>query len=103
MCAISDLTQACSDGNTDQVREILESHKDLTPDVLEESLGKATWYNHPEIEKQLLDHGAEITQFVVHGATHSLSVPSLRHLLDHGWDVNSKGTSSPALRSIHVL
>ncbi|PLB47445.1 hypothetical protein P170DRAFT_241041 [Aspergillus steynii IBT 23096] len=78
------LRQACIDGNPDQVREILESRNGLAQADLNKALGAATYSNHLEIAKQLLDHGAEITEFAVHGATYSLSVPILQHLLDRG-------------------
>ncbi|KAI9041071.1 uncharacterized protein KD926_007340 [Aspergillus affinis] len=67
---------------------------------LDRALGMTAYHDEPEVLKVLLDHGAKVTEVAVLGASNSENVPMLQHLLDHGRDVNSLASQSPALRLV---
>ncbi|KAH8433390.1 ankyrin repeat domain-containing protein [Aspergillus melleus] len=92
------LRAACADGNADKVREILESGQDIPQKCLDKALGTAAFNDQPEILKELLEYGAQITELAVIGVSNSESAPMFQHLLNHGWDVNSIASQNPALR-----
>lgn len=98
MSSETDLIDACSEGKVNAVREILGSHQSLSEVDLEDSMHEAAHGGHSEVVRELLDYGAPVTELAVLGATYSLSVPILQHLIDHGWDVNSLVPEGPALR-----
>jgi hypothetical protein len=46
----------------------------------------------------LLDYGAKVTEPVFRRACHIKDLVVFQHLLDHGWDINSRPFGEPALR-----
>jgi ankyrin repeat protein len=87
---------ASDQGNLENVKLLVDSP---SKPPLQDALGIAAAHGHTDIVSFLLDHGAEITPLAVVAASKSGSSHAFQVFLDHGWDINSRGSGgAPVLK-----
>jgi hypothetical protein len=87
----------------DKVQDLLSSDWKPSQDELDMALRKATRKGSVTVTRLLLANGARITDLAVSGATYSKNPAIFEEFLNHGWDINSTGFGSPALRYQFLL
>ena len=92
------LEEACDEGNLERVQSLVNPPSNPTPIDLSYALTVAASRGHSTTFSFLLDQGAQISSVTPVHASNGRSSAIFQALLDHDWDINSKGsTGAPSL------